>query len=240
MEEGYMGLCHAHVERKRRGLVAMDTPVHRTPEARFWARVDKDGPLNEHRPELGPCWIWTGGVAGNLNYPKYGRTSGQQAHRFSYELLVGPVPADLDLDHLCRTSLCVNPAHLEPVTHLENIMRGESLPALNARKTHCQRGHEFTPENTGQMSSGGRSCITCDETIHTPRKLLAVRLKVSRSTLPWDPAELAQLLEQTAPLRATAHGLRSTYVNHRCRCPECTAANSTYSMTLKSRLAEAS
>src|SRR6185312_13183624 len=82
---------------------------------RFWAKVDKDGPEPEHRPDLGPCWLWTtgrfsGAVGG---YGQFWRCEGQNlhAHRVAYELLVGPIPYGLHLDHLCRVRHCVNPKH---------------------------------------------------------------------------------------------------------------------------------
>lgn len=81
-------------------------------------------------------------------------------HRIAYELAVGPIPVGLVIDHLCRNHSCINPEHLEPVTNVENVMRGESAWARNARKTHCKRGHEFTDENTIRRN-GTRSCRQC-------------------------------------------------------------------------------
>jgi hypothetical protein len=88
------------------------------------------------------CWEW---VAGR-NDQGYGsvRWDGKthRAHRLVYELLVGPVPDGLMCDHLCRVRHCVNPAHIELVTNRENILRGESWTARNARKTHCPKCHQ--------------------------------------------------------------------------------------------------
>lgn len=84
------------------------------------------------------------------------------AHRVAYELTRGKVPTNMCLDHLCKNRLCVNPEHLEIVTLVENVMRGESLHARNARKTHCKSGHEFTKENTYiHPQRGSRLCRTC-------------------------------------------------------------------------------
>lgn len=119
----------------------------------FWRRVDKNGD--------GGCWLWTGAKTSN-GYGYLNTDGGRRlAHRFSYESLVGPIPAGLQLDHLCRVRHCVNPTHLEPVTQRENVLRGEGLSAANARKTHCSRGHEYTPENTYIYAEGRRHCRPC-------------------------------------------------------------------------------
>ena len=86
-------------------------------------------------------------------------------HRVAYEAAVGPIPEGLQLDHLCRNTLCTNPAHLEPVTCRENLLRGNTLQAANAAKTHCPYGHPYAGENlrVRRLKSGGlgRSCREC-------------------------------------------------------------------------------
>ena len=88
-------------------------------------------------------------------------SNGRLAHRFSYELIVGPIPPGLTLDHLCRTPLCVNPRHLEPVSLRENILRGFSPMAINARKTRCAAGHELSGDNLYICPRGWRNCRAC-------------------------------------------------------------------------------
>lgn len=119
----------------------------RLPE-RFWAKCTPE-------PNSG-CWIWTAALDsigyGSTNGPS-GRTC--KAHRLAYLTLVGPVPIGLELDHKCRTRCCVNPAHLEPVTHRENMRR--SAPA---RRPTCPAGHQYTGRNL-ILHKGRRSCRTC-------------------------------------------------------------------------------
>ena len=98
------------------------------------------------------CWIWAGHRYSN----GYGAISHERkqvlAHRWSYERFVGPIPAGLVIDHLCRNKSCVNPEHLEPVTSRENSRR--------AMRSHCVNGHEFTTDNTW-MYRGKRYCREC-------------------------------------------------------------------------------
>lgn len=104
------------------------------------------------------CWEWLG----SKYQGGYGKYSAILAHRISYELTRGHVPEDMCLDHLCKNRSCVNPEHLEIVTMVENVMRGESQHAKNARKTVCKSGHEFTPENTyKRRDRATRECKIC-------------------------------------------------------------------------------
>lgn len=144
------GYCGMHARRMER-YGDLELP---TREQRFWAKVQK----------ADDCWNWTGaGSQVGLGYGRFSIGGGRDAlpHRYAYELLVGPIPHGLVLDHLCRNPRCVNPAHLEPVTHQENILRGIGPSAVNAQKTHCKRGHEFTPENTYWHKRGARDCREC-------------------------------------------------------------------------------
>jgi hypothetical protein len=144
---------------------------------RFWLKVNKDGPVPTRRPDLGPCWLWT--ASASRGYGQLGDGAGGLvlAHRFAYELLIGPIPEDLELDHLCRNTRCVKPGHLEPVTYRENVLRSTNPIAQKSRQTHCIHGHEFTADNTYRKPNGGRQCKTCRR--HTDRTRDAVRKKRS-------------------------------------------------------------
>jgi hypothetical protein len=136
------------------------------PVMRFWARVNKDGPLLDRN--LGPCWQWLG----RPHKSGYGRHSAARgktmyAHCYAFELLVGAYPAGLQLDHLCRNTMCVRPAHLEPVTQRVNGLRSASPCADNARKTHCPKGHPLSGDNVyahtvRRTGTPGRRCRTCN------------------------------------------------------------------------------
>jgi hypothetical protein len=112
----------------------------------------------------GGCWLWRGPVHRN-GYASFnlGGHQGKKvlAHRWAYENFIGPVPKQLDLDHLCRVRHCVNPEHLEAVTRRVNLLRGETIPAAHAHKTYCINGHEFTKTNTYRKANGTRQCRAC-------------------------------------------------------------------------------
>lgn len=99
-------------------------------------------------------------VFGVRNVKVDGKWMMRLVHVLAYEAVHGPVPAGLELDHLCRTPLCREVSHLEAVTHRENQLRGNSPMARQARQTHCVHGHEFTPENTYRYGNH-RQCRTC-------------------------------------------------------------------------------
>lgn len=137
---------------------------------RFWAKVDK---TPGHGP-WGDCWLWTGAK----HQHGYGRhrfkIESYFAHITSYRMVYGEVPLELELDHVCRIKACVNPDHLEPVPHRENLMRGECPTAKFALQTHCLRGHEFTDENTYRWRNVGRLCRACRALHNKYRKKKAV------------------------------------------------------------------
>ena len=120
---------------------------------RFWGNVSKS--------ENG-CWEW---LAAKRN--GYGiltiNDKTKMAHNISYEMLKGPIPRGLELDHLCRNRACINPDHLEPVTRKTNILRGQGLAAQNAQKTHCVNGHLLSGDNLfpNPAKKGRRVCRLC-------------------------------------------------------------------------------
>lgn len=111
------------------------------------------------------CWLWANYVRSDGYAVAAVRTEAgvkaRYVHRLAFEAAFGPVPDGLHLDHLCRNRHCLNPLHLDPVTPRENTLRGVSPLAINAAKTICKHGHEFTPENTHVRPNGGRTCKQC-------------------------------------------------------------------------------
>lgn len=129
-------------------------PRRESPSARFarFVSVQPNG-----------CHQWTGAITRD----GYGLFNDgeriRQAHRFAYTGAHGEVPYGLHLDHLCRNRGCVNPAHLEAVTPRENVLRGRSLAAQNAKKTHCPKGHPFDERSAKTFRSQRfqRRCLPC-------------------------------------------------------------------------------
>lgn len=138
----------------------------------------------EPHPTLGtPCWLWTGALSRGGYAKFYEPTSAGPrnvyGHRWSYERAVGPVPTGLELDHLCRVRRCVNPLHVEPVTHRVNLLRSDTRAATRRRHaavTHCPKGHPYEGTNLMIARHGGcehRTCRVC----HNARSLLAQQRK---------------------------------------------------------------
>jgi hypothetical protein len=145
------GWCSRHYQIwKRTGGPALKPITELLPSERFWPKVDAEG----------DCWIWMAGKTTD----GYGRfrvspTLRVLAHRWSYETLVGPIPAGMQIDHLCKNPPCVNPDHLEPVAGAENARR--SSVGWNSRiKTHCPQGHPYAGRNLLRRN-GRRICRAC-------------------------------------------------------------------------------
>lgn len=149
---------------------------------RFWSKVERR--TNE-------CWPWQS----TLNRGGYGvfSISGSMrlAHRIAYILTKGPIPGDLQIDHLCRNRKCVNPAHMEPVTCRVNVIRGIGPATVRARcaklmatRTHCKHGHLWIPDNIGQ-NRGHQICLICTKAIgEKKRKKAAAARKAAGIKFP--------------------------------------------------------
>jgi hypothetical protein len=151
------GMCGMHYKRARRGAPLQAPPLNEAPEIRFWRKVDRRGSSE--------CWPWLADKHG----PGYGKfkVGGRRvlAHRFAYELVVGPIPEGFEIDHVrargCIQTDCVNPAHLEAVTPRVNNHRSTSPAAVNAAKTQCPRGHAYDRFYVWPNGRRGRVCSTC-------------------------------------------------------------------------------
>lgn len=150
-----------------------------TPEDRFWTQTTP----------AGECLIWTGTVCSNGYGAIMIDKRKRSAHRYAYELLVGPIPPGLTIDHLCRNPTCVAPTHLEPVTMAENIRRGRSPSAKNLIKTHCKRDHPLSGDNLYLRRGGGRTCVQCELDAH--------RVRYRRGRL--DPAAICDAARKEQP-----------------------------------------
>jgi len=105
------------------------------------------------------CWLFQGARAVDYGHVRVGSRI-QMAHRIVYEHEVGLIPEGYELDHTCRNPPCVNPAHMDPVPHKVNTLRGVGPTAANAKKTHCPHGHPYDEANTFH-TRWGRQCATC-------------------------------------------------------------------------------
>lgn len=145
------GYCSKHYNNYVRHGSPIAPPKWEPVEPRIWTHVEPTG----------FCWEWTGRVE-TTGYGKFSYRGAQVlAHRFVYELLVGPIPSGMQIDHLCHNRACVNPDHLEPVSARINQLRSMSPSGQNVRKTHCPKGHPYDEENTYVTPNGGRQCRAC-------------------------------------------------------------------------------
>ncbi len=145
-----------------RGLSLMPNP-RMTPEERFrasWVLLPNG------------CHEWTR-LLDRYGYGHFcANNKHWKAHRWAYLHLIGPIPDGLQIDHLCRNRKCVNPAHMELVDQRTNLLRGISFSAVNAAKTHCIRGHEFTESNTRiSKHPPGRMCKACQRAYKRPKRI---------------------------------------------------------------------
>jgi HNH endonuclease len=132
------GWCQKHYKAAHDHGDPLYVPVARTPVERFHEK---------YNVEASGCWLWFANARSGYGEFTVGKKV-YRAHRWSYETFRAAIPEGMVIDHLCRTPLCVNPGHLEPVTRGANVLRGVGVVAEHARQTHCKHGHEFTLENT--------------------------------------------------------------------------------------------
>lgn len=168
---GHSRVCEARntETRESRSLTTMRKATAKT----FWTRViETDG-----------CWEWVGSHFQSSGYARvkfHGRDT--CAHIIAWELTNGPVPRGLELDHLCRNRGCVRPSHLEPVTHRENEIRGQTVIRANAIKTECLRGHPLAGANL-MMRGPRRQCRLCHNARGNKSKMLSPTYKARHAEL---------------------------------------------------------
>lgn len=141
------------MNRTERDVPAWASDLGESQVKNFWDRVEKTS----------TCWLWTGHIH-TFGYGTFyisRRFNRQRAHRVSWFIAHGGFVSGLVLDHICRVRHCVNPDHLREVTDRENVLAGVGVSATQARRTHCDKGHQFTPENTYLRKGGARKCMTC-------------------------------------------------------------------------------
>lgn len=172
----FVGLCYTHYRRfNLKGEDALLTPIRR--KITFGeAAANGFASLYDADPDTG-CWMWNHTLMDGYGVCPPFNGFRARAHRAVYEFHKGPIPEGLELDHLCHTAAvergecqewgvcphrkCVNPDHLEAVTHQENVLRGHADPGARQRaKTHCPQDHPYSEENTRTVG-GKRYCIEC-------------------------------------------------------------------------------
>lgn len=166
------GLCEAHARQRRKGQSLRPIGSRETASESRPIQYD-EAPCPSPRLK-GPCHVFRGHKSklgyGQLNVN--GRLTG--SHRLAWVQKHGPIPEGLYIDHMCRNPSCCNVDHLRLVTPRVNALENnDSFAAINARKTHCPKGHEYTPKNTIVRERGaktGRECRICYNAYRTELK----------------------------------------------------------------------
>lgn len=174
-------------------------PDPRPATERFWAKVNKDGPVPDFKPELGPCWIWEG-AKDNAGYGNFtverNRTEGVaryvKAHTFAFVEENGPLPTGLEPDHLCRVHACVRPSHMEAVTRKVNLNRGAGIGGAlsDGRNPGSEAAaRKRNPSGTVDLSHPEPAQRHTVDAKRSPEKAAAARAAVEAATAPAAPAE---------------------------------------------------
>lgn len=157
------GYCVAHYQRWKRHGDPFGGRITHTPED-IWERID-----------VGLCWEWNDSLRDGYAWINWACFDRNYAHQIIWEMLVGPIPDGLELDHLCRNRKCVNPDHLELVTRLENMRRGYAPTMVASRLGICKRGHVLTMETTyanpSKKQPNARTCSACQRDRKNARRI---------------------------------------------------------------------
>lgn len=126
--------------------------------------------LNEKSRREGECLVFYTTVQPNGYGQMWNGRRPEQAHRIAYRIAYGDIPRDTEIDHKCRNRACINPEHLQAITHKQNMHLSETVMGLNHRKTHCIRGHELKGDNLRLEPDGRRQCRACDRVRYLRKK----------------------------------------------------------------------
>lgn len=176
---------YQHAFHRDDGAVVIDmSQIALREDQRALAVLDK---IRARCVQDGDCRVWTGPTDRNgYGYVYVSGVGTMLVHRAVWEHFHGPIPDGCEIDHVkdrgCHSRACCNEAHLEPVPHKVNLMRGGSFSANNAAKTHCPQGHPLSGDNLIQsdLRRGQRKCRTC----HNARNATRRKTRAERQSAP--------------------------------------------------------